>query len=294
MSYLDPREVLKRLTPRDLAVLDDIERFRLLSTRLIQRLHFPVGHDGHRTAGAATKAAMRVLTRLQGHGAIDHLERRIGGVRHGSQGYIWQLTSTGATVQRTRRDETGRRRYVEPSALFTDHTLAVAETAVTIRELAAAGHLDVLELEAEPACWRDYIGTHGVALTLKPDLHTVTATGQFEDHLFVEVDQGSEHLPQILTKCRSYVAYHATGAEQQRTGVFPAVLWITRDKARARQLRRAIAAEPQLPDGLFQVITADALTAHLTAPEEDLPEGDASPINTDPRKEELPHGTPTR
>lgn len=289
MSYLDPASVLRRLTPRDLDVLDDIERFRLLSTRLIQRLHFPVGAEGHLTTGGATKAAMRVLTRLKDHGVIDHLERRIGGVRHGSQGYVWQLTSTGANVQRVRRGETRRRRYVEPSALFADHTLAVAETATTIRELARDGHLEVLALEAEPSCWREFVGAHGIALTLKPDLHTVTATGPYEDHLYIEVDQGSEHLPQILRKCRTYVAYHATGIEQQRTGVFPAVLWLAPDEVRARQLRRAIRDDTRLPDSLFHVIRSDQLAAHLTTPENAPPD-----ITSDPRKEELPHGTSTQ
>jgi hypothetical protein len=269
MSYTDPRLLLQRLTERDRAVLDDIEKFRLLSTRLVQRLHFPIGTSAHVTASAATKATMRVLTRLNDHGVIGHLERRIGGVRHGSQGYIWQLTSTGATIQRTRRGETGRRRYTEPSALFSDHTLAVAELAVTIRELAAAGHLDVLALQTEPDCWRDYVGPHGLMQTIKPDLYSVTAAGEFEDHLFLEADQGSEHLPQVLAKCRAYAAYHATGAEQHRSGVFPLVLWITPSRARALQLRRAIASDANLPSDLFQVITTDQFADHLTITAED-------------------------
>lgn len=269
MTYLDPRTILHRLTERDRAVLDDVETFRLLTTRLIQRLHFPIGKEGHATAGAATKATMRVLTRLANHGVIAHLERRIGGVRHGSQGYVWQLTSTGATIQRTRRGETGRRRYTEPSSLFTDHTLAVAEIAVTIRELASTGEVEVLALQAEPGCWRDYLGPHGLTQILKPDLYSVTATGEFEDHLFVEADQGSEHLPQILSKCRAYTAYHATGIEQQLSGVFPAVLWVTPTRARATQLRRAIATDPTLQPDLFQIATTDKFPEHITTPPED-------------------------
>lgn len=269
MSYLDPRTVLARLTPRDLAILDDIERFRLLTSRLIQRLHFPVSlsdqaNAGHASVGSATKQAMRVLTRLDEHGVIAHLERRIGGVRHGSQGYIWQLTSTGASVQRVRRGETSRRRYTEPSILFTDHTLAVAELAVTIRELAGGGELEVLAMQTEPECWRDYLGPHGLTLTLKPDLYSVTATGEYEDHLFIEADMGSEHPPQILAKCRAYTAYHATGAEQARTGVFPLVLWVTGSQAREVQLRRAIATDPTLQPELFQVTTAERFAEHLT------------------------------
>lgn len=269
MSYQDPRTVLGRLTHRDLAVLDDLEQLRLLTTRLIQQLHFPIGPDAHLSAGAATKATMRVLTRLKELGVISHLERRIGGVRHGSQGFIWQLTSTGATVQRTRRGETGRRRYIEPSALFTDHTLAIADLVVTIRTLAAGGKLEVLALQAEPECWREWVGPHGVTQTLKPDLCSVTATGQFEDHLFIEADQGSEHMPQILAKCRVYADYHQTGIEQHTSGVFPAVLWVAPTPVRAAQIGRAIAADPSLPEELFHVTTTDTFTEHLTSVPED-------------------------
>lgn len=269
MTYTDPRLLMQRLSERDRAVLDDIETLRLLTTRLIQRLHFPVGSESHATPAAATKATMRVLTRLHDHGVISHLQRRIGGVRQGSQGYIWQLSSTGATIQRTRRGETGRRRYTEPSALFSDHTLAVAELAVTIRENAVAGQLEVLALQAEPECWRDYLGLHGITQTLKPDLYSVTAAGEFEDHLFLEADQGSEHLPQILTKCRAYAAYHATGIEQRRSGVFPLVLWVTTTRPRELQLQRAIATDTALPADLFQVTTADKFAGHLTTAPED-------------------------
>ncbi|MBN9630375.1 MAG: replication-relaxation family protein [Actinobacteria bacterium] len=267
MSYVDPRLIMSRLTRRDLAVLDDVEAFRLLSTRLIQRLHFPIGSGepgAHATAGAATKAAVRVLTRLAEHGLIGHLQRRIGGVRQGSQGYIWQLTSTGASLQRSRRGETGRRRYVEPSALFTEHTLAIAEAAVTIRELAASGTLEVLAMEAEPACWREYIGPQALAQTLKPDLYVVTATGDYEDHLFLEIDLATEHLPQVLTKCRAYASYHQTGIEQRDHGVFPAAVWIVQDETRAEQLRRALARDASLPQELFQVLTAAAFPRLLT------------------------------
>lgn len=267
MNHTDTA-LLGRLTDRDLAILDDLEQFRLLTTRLIQRLHFPVAPDHHATIGSATKATMRVLTRLQHHGLVAHLARRIGGVRHGSQGYIWQLAATGERIQRHRRGQPGRRRYTEPSsALFTDHTLAVAELATTIRTLALDGALEILALASEPACWRQFPGPHGVAQTLKPDLYAVTATSAWEDHWFIEADRGTEHIPKILAKCRVYAAYAATGTEQHRSGVLPAVLWVTPDAERADVLTRAVSAEQALPDGLFAVICAEQFVTHLTTGE---------------------------
>jgi len=268
MSYQNPRAVIAQLMPRDLAILDDVEAFRLLTTRQVQRLHFRIAPAHHASFGAATKATMRVLSRLQRIGVIGHLERRIGGARRGSQGFIWQLTSTGATVQRTRRGETRRRRYIEPSALFTDHTLAVADLAVTIRELADSGALEILDLETEPACWRGWAGHQSIAETLKPDLHAVTATAEFQDHLFIEADQGTEHLPQILTKCRVYARYHQAGIEQHTRGVFPAVLWVTPTEKRAAALERAIAKDESLPPAIFHVITTSQFVEHLTESEE--------------------------
>ena len=263
MIYSNTTAILGHLSERDRAILADIEKFRLLTTRHIQQLHFRVAHDGHLTGGAATKATMRVLTRLHQHRVIDHLERRIGGVRHGSQGYIWQLTSTGDHLLRHLRGEPGRTRYIEPSRLFTEHTLAIADLAVALH--AAAGHaaLELLELETEPNCWREYVGPHGIPEILKPDLFAVTATGEFEDHWFIEADQGTEHLPQILTKCAGYTRYEASGIEQHRTGVFPAVLWVANTPERAAAIARAIRQDETLPDDLFQTTSADRFADYL-------------------------------
>lgn len=63
---------------------------------------------------------------------IARLGRRIGGVRAGSSGITWQLASTGERLLRRLHGETKRRRYVEPSAAFVKHTLAVAELAIQL------------------------------------------------------------------------------------------------------------------------------------------------------------------
>lgn len=286
MSYVDPHLILQRLSPRDLAILDDIERFRLLTTRLIQRLHFPVAEGAHASSSSATKQAMRVLRRLTEHGVLMHLERRIGGHRHGSQGFIWQLASTGANVQRIRRGESTRRRYVEPSAQFTNHTLAIAELATTLHELARTKRLDLLRLEAEPDCWRTSLGPHGIPQTLKPDLYAVTATAEYEDSWFLEADLDTEHMPQILAKCRAYATYHAAGIEQHDHGVFPAVLWVTSNEARAEKLRRTIQGERSLPQRLFTVITTHEFSDHLTAVGEPPPANSSVADNQQNRKED--------
>ncbi|MBM7472502.1 hypothetical protein JOE66_002136 [Subtercola frigoramans] len=122
-----------------------------------------------------------------------------------------------------------------------------------------------MSVEPEPQCWREYTGPQGTVQTLKPDLSAVTASGDFEDHWFIEADEGTEHLPQILAKCRSYASYAASGIEQHRLGVFPAVVWVTKDGARAASLSRAVASTPGLPVELFRFTTTENFIALITS-----------------------------
>ncbi len=180
MSPQSWSQLVEQLSPRDLAILDDLERFRLLTSRQIQRLHFAVG-SAHATVSAATRATQRALTKLERYGILARLQHRVGGVRHGSQGIVWQLTSTGSRLQQERSGRHNRHRYSEPATLFVDHTLAVAECAVHIREMERAGCLEVVELTTEPDNWRTFLGKHAQAVTLKPDLSLVTASSDYED-----------------------------------------------------------------------------------------------------------------
>ena len=261
MSPADINRLHDRLSDRDLAILESLRTHRLLSTRQVQRLHFA---HGYTSTSAATRCANRVLDRLEGHGLIRRLARRIGGVRRGSSGLIWQLGPTGERLIRTLRGG-NRRRYVEPSAMFAAHTVATAELAIQLSEMSAAGDLELLSLETEPVCWRTFIGSHGVQEWLKPDLYAVTASGEFEDHWFIEVDLATEHPPVVARKARIYQRYAATGAHQAGHGLFPAVLWVVPDSARQVALEAALRADAQLQPELFRVVTLDAFTTTVLA-----------------------------
>ncbi|MDL9980101.1 replication-relaxation family protein [Microbacterium candidum] len=251
------------LTARDSEILQSLEQFRALSTRLIQRLHFPVGEHGlHRTERTATRLCNRVLLRLEADGFIARIEgRAVGGATRGSAGTTWHLAATGERLLRARRGDPSRRRYVTPSRSFLAHTLAVAGFAATAREHEAAGTFDILELHPEPMCWRTFQTALGQA-TLKPDLAIVIANPDVEAHVFVEIDRGTEHLPAVIKKSRAYQQYRQTGIEQHRSGVFPAVLWVVPDADRARRLRNAIRREQDLDADLFTITeTSSAMTA---------------------------------
>ncbi len=257
------RERLSHLTERDLRILEDVERFRLLGTAQIRRLQFG---EGHASALAATRGAIRVLGRLEGHGYVSRLERRIGGARQGSTGSIWQLTATGDRLLRARRGDPQRRQYVEPTPAHTAHTLAIAELGVRLVELGRTELLDLSVLQTEPDCWRAFVGKNGAATFLKPDLYAVTADAEFDTHTYFEVDLSTEHLPTLRRKCEVYQRYFAAGIDQERLGLFPGVIWVMSSPERAERLRTAINEDPGLEADLFDVATATNVLEVLAPP----------------------------
>ncbi len=260
MSAAISAKLLDSLSDRDIALLESLQTYRLLSSPQIRRLHFDPTHT---SAPASTRSTNRVLARLEAEGLVRRLQQRVGGAGGGSSSLIWQLGATGEAVLRHRAGSGQRRRYVEPSGMFTKHTLAVADVAISLVEGARTGAVELVRLDLEPACWRRYLTSTGVAAWLKPDLHVITAGGDYEDHAFIEVDLGTEHRPQLLAKTRAFQRYRATGVYLDRHGVFPLVLWVVPDQARRRFLDATLASDKALDTGLFRVITAGEVPTYL-------------------------------
>lgn len=256
MTRSDVTTLLEQLGDRDQALVRDVEQYRLLSTKQIQRLHFDQTHP---TAVAAARACNRALTRLREAGVLKPLQRRIGGVRAGSSGYVWYLGAAGERVlQALQPDiERGRRNYREPSRHFVEHTLAIAEVAVRAIEGSRRGNFELLELQTEPASWQHSLSSFGTAQTLKPDLRLVTASGDFEHHWFLEIDLATEHLPVIVRQCLAYQSHQATGRYQAKHQLYPLVVWVVPTEQRRRQLETGIAAESGLDPQLFTVVTTE-------------------------------------
>ena len=83
--------VLANLSKRDIEVIASIQRYRYLLTSQLQRLYF----SDASTPTAGLRAASRSLKKLRELGLINHLARRIGGVRAGSGAMVWYLTHAG-------------------------------------------------------------------------------------------------------------------------------------------------------------------------------------------------------
>lgn len=244
-----------RLSDRDLVILQNVDAFRLLTTRQVEALHF---HD-HATPLTGARSARRVLERLTRDRVLVRLERRIGGVRAGSASYIYAVGPAG---HRILHDDSSRR-WREPSEAFVAHTLSVADLVVTLIGQNRDGEVELVEYQTEPRCWRDFPRPMAGTQNLKPDLFVVTATEESELRWFVEVDLGTESGAAIVRKCRIYHAYWQSGVEQDRHDVFPKVIWVADTTRRGGLIRRAISKARSLHDPLFEVTTTDEAVAVL-------------------------------
>lgn len=257
-SYVTKRklvEIKEQLSQRDWRVLADVGRLSLVSGKQLRRLHYQATSSGQRLArmDLARLSDWRVLTRL---------DRRVGGVRAGSEGFVYALDALGQRLVFPKR-----RRYrlpYTPQSAFIAHSMAASELYVELKEAESRGELDLIEFNSEPSCWRRFSGPGGRALVLKPDAFVVSGRGQYEYHYFVEVDRNTESLPRITEKARLYARYWQSGREQGAHGVFPGVLWVVPDERRRTRLIDALGMLDAEHWPLFQIVTTNAASHALT------------------------------
>jgi protein involved in plasmid replication-relaxation len=242
------------VSPRDLEILRSISTHRLLTSKHIEQLHF----TGHGSVPAATRSTNRVLKRLDELQLISHLDRRVGGIHAGSSSYVWQLAPAGDRLLQVDLGNGTRRRQREPSVRLLEHTLAVADAHVSLVRASQTNELELVTVQVEPGSWRYFPGPGGTRRLIRPDLAVITAQGEYEDHWFLEVDLGSEHPPTVVRKCQLYEDYRRSGLEQDAHDVFPRVLWVVPNKARADKLSAAIRSA-RLDRHLFRVVTMEQL-----------------------------------
>jgi hypothetical protein len=249
------QDLKESLSPRDRAILAALQTHRFLATSHIQDFFF----HAHATTGAASRICRRVLARLAEARIIDHLERRVGGVRAGSASYVWRVGVVGDQLLRIEAGEGSRTRFKEPSDRWLAHCLAIADTHLQLRTAARQHEIELVTFDTEPVCWRPHLGSSGSRLTLKPDAYAVTASGEFEDHWYLEIDLGTESLPTLLRKCGQYEVFRRTGRDQHDRGITPIVVWLVSTTARASKLTAAIRGARSLDTDLFRITTRDGL-----------------------------------
>lgn len=252
-------EVRAELSERDEAVLRRVSTLRFVSGDQLARMHFE---------GSSARAARRALLRLVGLDCLVRLPRRVGGKQSGSRSFIYGLGATGQRLAMERGwlpARRTRRPYV-PGTLFLGHALQVAELHSLLVEADRSGRIELLELSAEPACWRELRGI-GTQRVLKPDSYVRLGVGNYEDSYWVEVDMGTEGSQTLDWKLKEYVAYEASGIEQEQRGVFPKTLWLVPDSQRAGIIEACIGRLSRPAQRLFAVtLFANALGVVANTP----------------------------
>jgi hypothetical protein len=236
------------MTERDRSVLEHIGWLRYMTGRQVETMLFA----GDGSQDSAGRAARRVLQRLTDAHLILRLERRIGGARAGSASFVYTVSAAG---QRLLSLDGARKRFREPTYEFLRHTLSITQLVVDLAGAEQTGQIEQLDVETEPRSWRRTTTSSTALADLRPDLFVSLVAADFDYRWFVEVDLGTEHLPRLLQKCKSYERYYSTGIEQDLHGVFPRVLWLMHTNHRADRLGRAIERAGLFSPGLFTVST---------------------------------------
>lgn len=245
-------DIFAQLSERDMDILRSVDRYRFLSSRQIEALHF----TGHASPESAQRTCRRVLARLRDYRVLGILDRRIGGIRAGSEGLVYFMDTAGDRILRQGEPGRSRRRFDEPSARFLDHTLAIVDVAVELtKEMGQRGG-EVVRIDPELHGRRHYQGVYGTEQVVRPDLYVELAARPDDDEVhafFVEIDLGNEALPTLLAKCQAYEDYRASGIEQTEYGGFPRIVWAmdafkpATAERRQRALREALNARQQTP-----------------------------------------------
>jgi hypothetical protein len=253
-------------------------RLRLLAAELPNRYTLPLLHlsrarvlSGHQldrllrqpdtAQRTAERARQRALARLDQLGLVATLDRRIGGVRAGSAGYVHVLTPAGHKLAAILTDQRppGRIRHSRaPGPMFVHHALDIAEIYVQLTEASRDGGFNVATFVTEPATrWPTGTGTY-----LRPDAYTALATPTYRDVWWLEIDRDTESAPRLRDKLRDYLD-HATYGGTGPDGALPRVLVTAPTPKRCAVISDLITGLPPPSADLFAVCQHTAAANHL-------------------------------
>ncbi len=253
VTTLRTQSISQQLTDQDRLLLDVLHTVHLATGQQLQRLIWGDGPSDARSA----RRQLRGLTDIR---ILARLERRPLGVRGGSLGYVYALDVVGQAITGVPRR---RRRPRLPGMAFLDHAVAVTDCYLKLRQLESTGRIELVHFQAEPRCWRSFVGPGGYQRLLKPDSHLITGCGDYLDHWFLEIDRATESKARLHTKIQAYTSFWQSGREQADTDVFPKVLWIVPDDKRLAQLAQVIQELPDDERRLHQICTDDNFTTAI-------------------------------
>jgi hypothetical protein len=258
------RELEHQLSTRDLDVLRVVSDLRFMRGDQLARYCFAADPVSPRTIRHA-------LLRLVELGLLERLPRPVGGIRSGSAGFVYHLSLGGQRLAMHRGWQAPRRRRrpVVPGQLFVAHALQVAELHTRLIEAERSGRFELIELIAEPSCWRNFDGLGHQRRVLKPDSLLRLGLDAYEDSYFIEVDRGTEGSLALDRQLELYSVYAASGQEQAKHAVFPKVLWTTNTPQRAAIIQSCIRHLDPIQQALFAVVTFNAALDFICGPAAD-------------------------
>lgn len=220
---------LETLTTYETSLIAHLARVRIATRKQLVRLQPPAA-----SPLAETRRLQRSLVSLVERRVLARLDRPIGGRRGGSDGPLYALDVIGQRLAWEGTRPLRRPWFVGDR--FVAHVLAVTDTYVRIVEGTRAGRLQVIDFDGEPGCWRHFLGSSGERQSLKPDAFVRAVEGDWEHLVFLEIDLATESLGTIAQKAKVYGHAYRAGGEQQRLGIFPAVVWLTVSERRRAAL----------------------------------------------------------
>ena len=261
ISQAAVEETTERLSPRERAIVADVDRVRVLSADQLQRLHFHELEGTHRD-----RTRRRALGRLVTANILSTLDRRIGGARAGSKGLVYTLDRLGQRIAMLLRNgdpgaEPRPRRPGEVTERFLGHCLAISELYVNLHEERRQSELPFkFAFHTEPDSW--WFGPSGI--WLKPDAHLVLQTEQVRDQWDVEVDRATESLSTIRGKLKRYLD-QATAPDVDVEPILPKVLVTVPDEQRRAAITEVVAQLRDPADQLFDVVLHQQGARHVVA-----------------------------
>jgi hypothetical protein len=260
------------LTARDLAVLEDVWRFRFLTTSQIETLRAYDRQEERRFVSRLTLT--RRLKLLFHHRYLRRLARPLA---EGSREPVYVLDAEGARLLSLRHGEV---KACPPSRLprlvALDHLLDIVQMRLSLeagvqRETGArqengSGMPTVEWLAGERVRFRvglEEMGRRKQAVSIVPDGAAIVRLGGTRHYAFIEVDRGTEPQRTLAAKGRAYLAYWEGGGFAQDfsvpRGLGFRVLFVVPTARRAQLILKAIGGLSG-PRQLFRV----TLTEHIT------------------------------
>lgn len=241
-----------RLSVRDRLVLDWLSRLRLATGQQLEALCF----DGLASSSRPVVRG-RVLGRLVTWGLLELVDRRVGGSVSGSTSGVYRLSAAGHLIA-----EPAHTRPTRPyTDRFTAHTLTTSQLAADLVEaLQDCDDVTLHSFLTEPASWMpDDLGSF-----LKPDAYIQLQTEKLTMHWWIEVDLGTESLPALERKLRSYLDFVNRG-QLGPAGVVPQVLLTLTGEERVRAVATLLDRLPPPALELFVACSSGRAVVTLLA-----------------------------